>query len=301
MRSSRRRLQEGVRSLLRAAIASGARRPLARRWFVRLAGFFTPTVETAGPGGRFLVDPTDLIGRTLWLSGEWDGWAVALVARHLARLGYPDRSGATFVDVGANLGTAVVAALVQQGFGRGVAIEPEPMNVRLLRYNLALNGIDDRVVVVPAAASDHAGAVRLRLNSSRNRGDHRVAAAAADANGDSQILPVPAVTLDGLVAGGTIDPDQVGVLWIDVQGHETHVLRGASRLLARGVPTVLEYWPSELARSGTLDELDSLIARHYTRIVVLGMGKEVSADNVQRLRGWCATDDAHIDVLLLNR
>ena len=62
-------------------------------------------------------------------------------------------------------------------------------------------------------------------------------------------VTVPVRSVDSLVAEGLIEPARLGLVWIDVQGHEAHVLAGAQRLLEQGVPTVIEVWPYGLART----------------------------------------------------
>jgi hypothetical protein len=49
-------------------------------------------------------------------------------------------------------------------------------------------------------------------------------------------VTVKAVTLDGLVARGEIDPAQIGLLWVDAAGSEVNALAGASTLIEAGVP-----------------------------------------------------------------
>jgi hypothetical protein len=72
---------------------------------------------------------------------------------------------------------------------------------------------------------------------------------------------VPLVTLDD--AG--LDHAQAGMLWLDVEGHEAEALKGASVLLERGVPAVLELIPRRL----DLGPLEAVLARYYTHVVDL--------------------------------
>ena len=77
----------------------------------------------------------------------------------------PDDLGAlTFADIGANVGTTTVPALRAIGFGRGLAVEPAPSNLRLLRANLALNDLHERVTVVESAIGDRAGTMTLFIS-----------------------------------------------------------------------------------------------------------------------------------------
>ncbi len=73
----------------------------------------------------------------------------------------------------------------------------------------------------------------------------------------------------GLVETGDVDIDRVGLAWIDVQGHEGHVLAGATSLLERPIPAVTEFWPEALRRAGGLDRFRALVAGRYSEVVDL--------------------------------
>ena len=60
--------------------------------------------------------------------------------------------------------------------------------------------------------------------------------------------------LDDLLDEHGIARGDVGLLWMDVQGHERHVLDGAPKLLASGVSLVVELWPYGLRRAGVEPE-----------------------------------------------
>lgn len=157
----------------------------------------------------------------------------------------------------ANIGTTTVDALLHFGFKSSVSIEPDRRNVRLLRMNLLINDLQDRATVVNSAASDFDGSLRLQRHDS-NFGDSRVFAGATDGEA------VDAFRIDTVLAQRDIDPRTVGLLWIDVQGHEAQVLRGASTLITAGVPVVLEYGMMD---SDDLDELEALAAANYSHVV----------------------------------
>ncbi len=146
-------------------------------------------------------------------------------------------AGSTFVDVGANIGTTTVIALRHHPFSRGVAIEPSPANFQTLRLNLTVNGLEGAVRALEAAVSDEEGERALVL-SGMSCGGHtlypqRLQSTAAGT------MTVKAVTLDGLVARGEIDPAHIGLLWVDAAGSEVNALAGASTLIEAGVPIAM--------------------------------------------------------------
>ncbi len=56
------------------------------------------------------------------------------------------------VDVGAHVGSMAIGLALDNPDLRVIAIEPLPDNLRLIRLNVALNGLEDRVVVIDGAA-----------------------------------------------------------------------------------------------------------------------------------------------------
>lgn len=179
-----------------------------------------------------------------------------------------------FVDVGANIGTTTLPAL--RYFDRAIALEPEPRNAALLRANVALNRLDDRVTVHEAAGSSASGRVVLRLSPTKS-GGHEIRRPKTGEEG----LEVPAVTLDEVVAGEGLRPDEVGLVWMDVGGHEADVLRGATSLIEAGVPLVAEI------RARTASDIERLLAGRYAQAVDLRAEVELPlgelADHLARL------------------
>ncbi len=51
--------------------------------------------------------------------------------------------------------------MLSHGFGTAVAIEPEPENFRVLRLNVLLNDLEDRIKALPLAVSNEVGRSEL--------------------------------------------------------------------------------------------------------------------------------------------
>jgi FkbM family methyltransferase len=243
--------------------------------------------------GRFVVATSD--GGTGWgLFVERGRPEFKVMPRAVAivetLLGEDAIAGRVFIDIGANIGTATVAALVSHGFGSAVACEPEAENFRLLRVNLALNDLDDRVQALKVAASDRAGASDLVVLADR-RGKSWVATdpetirageasraqrRAADPDlelrrrggprPEIEVVPVELTTLDLLAQRGIIG-DRVGMMWIDAEGHEGHILAGAERLTDQGVPIVFEFHPANLDARGDRGRIQAIAEQCYTHFV----------------------------------
>jgi FkbM family methyltransferase len=208
--------------------------------------------------GRFTIPFDDFIGKSLYLYGEYE---LNLMRNVMAFLG---KRGGTLIDVGANIGTASIGLLNLGACERAIAIEPEPRNYQLLRRNVAQNNLGERVVCMNYAASNRAGAVDLEL-SPTNTGDHRVRMVGGGKESERPTVTVPCERLDDLLA-----PFQdYSLLWLDVQGHEAHVLEGAAALLSTGIPVVAEMCPYLLQRAGvTPEQFCALAATHWREFYV---------------------------------
>jgi FkbM family methyltransferase len=135
--------------------------------------------------------------------------------------------GATFIDVGANVGYFTLLASTLGA--RVVAYEPTPSVFARLKENVALNGFDN-ADLVNAAVMDKTGTLTLHLS-----GDDFEANSLF--GNDPQSVRVAAVSLDRDLADRKIG--HVDVLKIDAEGAEPFVLDGATRLLASPNPPVI--------------------------------------------------------------
>ena len=259
-----------VARLVRGLILNrdGGRRLILRLAFFDLARWLTPSVAVQSDGLWYYVDTRDrLVGRYTFATGSFELDVMADALALLERLGHP-LHGRTFVDVGANIGTSTIASVARFGARNAFAVEPEPGNVRLLRCNAIANGVDQDVRVVQAAASAGEGNGWLELQPG-NSGDNRVQLEQRDSqavNG-AQTIKVPLRRLDDLLTEGGVELSEVGVVWIDTQGHEGHVFAGAPQLLESTVPVIAEYWPYGLKLGGDLDLFHSLVAAHYDYVI----------------------------------
>jgi FkbM family methyltransferase len=194
------------------------------------------------------------VGRILFMRGEYE---YEQLERAVALGDFPARGRGWLLDVGANVGTVCIALARRGAFARALAVEPSPDTFRHLVRNVARNGLGDAIRCVNAALSATSGTAELELST--NSGDHRVRVAgplAAEQYHEHTrpLIRVPLRRLDDLLDEQGIARADVGLLWMDVQGHEQHVLEGAPKLLASGVPLVVELWPYGLRRAGVEPE-----------------------------------------------
>jgi FkbM family methyltransferase len=293
--------------------ARARQQEIKRELFFRVARRFTPTIAARSPEGTLFVNTSDrFVARSLFVRGSFEDATMATVFDLLTSqdgLGVDLRTS-TMVEVGANIGSTTLLAIRRHGVRDVIAFEPHAGNAALLRHNLLANGLSDRVVVREVALSDRDG-TRPLLLSDENSGDHRVVAGTADGvpaafgEAERRSIDVAVRTWDSIVGGGEIDLDEVGLVWMDVQGHEAHVLAGAETLLRSKIPVVLEYWPYGLRRAGGLDRLADIIGRHYETFVDLVSlhpdrpPSVMPADALRSLAPRYSRPDQHTDLLLI--
>jgi FkbM family methyltransferase len=242
-----------------------------------------------------------VIGRTIREQGRWQENHIIDVVKWLDMT----VKGKTFVDIGANIGTHSIAAL-NYGFAHAICIEPDPTNFMLLKINQILNSVEGRCQNFNMAASNSIGQLMFELNE-RNPGDHRVRVAGLDkiqgvTSASKRFLNVPSMPLDQILATASVSIGDIGLVWIDTQGHEGHVLTSANSLLTSGVPIVLEFWPFGLNQADGYRLLRPVLARSklYDVRNINSSNSPLGMAHVdQMFSGWVDDESEHTDFLLL--
>lgn len=196
-----------------------------------------PYLVTGHPEHFVVATADKVIGRELFLHGEFDFAKLQTALAIIEREGLPRPQH--LIDVGANIGTIVIPALARGLMQSATAVEPHPSNLRLLRANLALNGLSERVRVLAQAVGAESHASLFLTESSTNSGNHSIGRTG---------LPVASTRLDDVDC-----PHDGALLWMDIEGYEGHALRGAPNLLAAGIPVVCEYNAGYLENSGGMN------------------------------------------------
>jgi len=137
-----------------------------------------------------------------------------------------------YLDIGASTGSCALATRYLPN-AHCIAFEPNPHVCDILRSNLALNQVDDRVRVVCAAAGPRADKILLKIPEGVGESGfaHLRGAAESKQNGKS----VPMLTVDSVVG----DEAPVRLAKLDVEGYERLVLEGMARTIERDHPIIV--------------------------------------------------------------
>ena len=197
-------------------------------------------------GGRLLLPSDDLsLMPELVATGTYDTPFTAFVQRHIRR-------GDTVIDIGAHAGlfTLLLAYQVWES-GRVIAYEPNPRLLELLRDNVTMNWLSDRVEIVPKAAAAVSGSLpflaptRYTMTGSLRPVERLLET--EDRVEALERLKVDAEPLD--VHLGRFE--RIDLVKIDVEGAEEQVFAGMEQLLASGAVRRLSF---EVARELIGDE-----------------------------------------------
>lgn len=205
------------------------RRFMGRRYVERSVYDYKMVIDLEDPG----------ISRSLLLFGERELDHKVMLERVL-------KPGMTVFDIGANIGYYVLMQSRLIGAeGAIVAVEPLPSNIEMLKRNLALNGLGDKVEVVHAAVSDRAEILPFHVAKHSNLGTFQTQGSGSE-HLTGEVIEINTTTVPELAtAHGTPD-----LLRMDVEGHEVAVINGLLPAVREGSLAPMIVFETHLSRYG---------------------------------------------------
>jgi FkbM family methyltransferase len=247
---------------------------------------------------QFIVESGDnFMARDLFVSGSSQFDRVEEAFDILRRDAGVDPAQRTLIDIGANIGVISIP-IVARGLCRSaIAIEPSPSVCRILRANVALNGLEKAISVYETALADFDGEAQFEI-SEDNTGDNRIAVASAEntLNEDKRAkISVRMSRFDTLFKD--LDLGQC-LIWMDVQGYEGKVLSGAKNILAARPPMVSEFWPYGMRRAQSYELMREALSGYARFCVLDGKRRWRPLSELDALRDSITGLD-HTDILCL--
>jgi len=220
--------------------------------------------------GRFFYDPPqDFILECLRHAGTWEDHVAACAANLFAT----SARNSAFIDCGAHIGIHSIAAAYCNGCCNVLAVEMMLHTFHLLQRNIELNAsITSKVTAVRAFLSNVTGKSALVSDNAacgNNTGMARVVFdfdTSMSDDGDFNLQPcgyrfdkevaspklcdMQSQMLDDIIEATLASDARIGLVKVDVEGHELSVLQGAARTLKRWQPALLvEIWDDSEARA----------------------------------------------------
>lgn len=183
-------------------------------------------------GARAVLNLRDFQQRMAFYLGEIDPHCIARIIGFL-------EPGDVFVDVGANVGLYAISVSVTLSGNPVIGFEPVALNVETFRQNVALNALEERVLVVPKALSDRHEWVDIRTADPEGPANAVIVSDWVERADPRQrpIERVETVSFDEWARENPIE-GRIGLVKIDVEGHEVRAIRGMLKSLARDLPII---------------------------------------------------------------
>jgi FkbM family methyltransferase len=164
------------------------------------------------------IEPNDLIGRHLYLTGEFDRSVVEVLCNF-------SEPRDVMLDIGANIGYVSACFLNNVPNSKVIAVEPQPAVLELLKINLGRFG---RHEIYPFALGDMDGEVSFDVDS-ENKGASRVT--------NNGMMKVQMRSAERIFQDLKID--KLDIVKIDAEGSEETILRSCASHLERLQPRVI--------------------------------------------------------------
>ncbi len=219
-------------------------------WFRHVLGRIVKRAKRRGALAQdpnLITFPNDVIGREIAVSGIYEKAGIEAI-RHMvrARLTHAENSHSIFLDIGANIG--VYSASLSSIFHEVVCVEPNALTARILELNLEINQVRN-AEIIRIGLSDSAGEAFLEIPNADNLGGARIS------SGD-QGHPITIGKGDDVLADAC-SRGRLGLIKIDIEGHEGAAIDGMSRTIARHHP-VIAFEANSSQSDGVMSRLRAL-------------------------------------------
>ncbi len=205
--------------------------------------------------------PSDYIGRKVFRKGHFERDHVDRLLAVLRKRGLTNPAS-YLLEIGGNIGTQTVYFALSRAYQRIVTIEPDPRNFPLLQTNIRQNRLEDIVTAVNCAAGDSDSQIDFFMNASNHGKSSAIRQSVSDVK-----ISVPARPVTHILSDLAIDPDKIGLVWMDIEGYEPVACRSMIPLLERRVPLYMEFTPLFYGPEQTRDFIATL-ARYYENCLV---------------------------------
>lgn len=225
---------------------------------------------------RLLCLPSDFLGKHIICNGAFERETMEYVAGVLDVCTPKNASPSVFLDIGANIGNHT--CFFAQRFSRTISAEPSEVVASILRSNVLLNGLQDKVTIVEAAISDRNGSALHYTSTGDNLGGSSLDDTRRDTL-STKGKEVQVITGDVMVSSAASVGELVSFVKIDVEGHEYAVIEGLVETLRRDHPVLLFEADSGPAAHKCLELLRQL---GYCKFIEIIGDADVNATGIVR-------------------
>lgn len=250
-------------------------------------------------GSRFIKD-----------NGAWEA-PVSLAFKFVMERFDQVNTPLVFANIGANLGWyTLLGAILTKNF-KVHAFEPTPETLEILRENIAINDLQDRISVFDIALSDAKGEADFFIDNDNagsnslmlyEEGEAEQRARAQGVDGH-KVIKVKTETLDNMYLNKPKE-QWPNVILMDVEGHEQKVFDGAHQLFEKGFRPYIfvEFSPALMALRGSCTYYKDLVNKYGYNIHMADQNlSEVPVAELENTYNSLMnnTQGLHLDLLLV--
>ncbi len=202
----------------------------------------------------------------------------------------------TLIDIGANIGSITIPALKKKRFRNAILFEPDPESLRLLKSNILINNLSNKIILHEIALSNSRSIKFLKSDGRFNRGDNRIMDKKKIQS--KNFHKVKTDVLDNY----TVKFNKNNcVIKMDVQGHEGAILASSKKTLKKKIPIMIEFEPFNFSKNWRKDYIYLLKYYNFfydlknTKPVKLKLNKE----SLENLYNKYFSQKSFTDILLI--
>ena len=239
-------------------------------------------------GEKFgLFSNDNIISKEIFVNEEFDLKKLILTLNFLNKKNKIKK----LYDIGANIGSICIPAVNRNLVEFAFAVEPAIKNFSLLRINIILNNLEDKIKSFNYALSEEDDQNLDMELAHDNSGDHRIRLKQSESNlydeEKRKIEKVKSKKFDTLFQNLNSQSDLV---WLDTQGFEPMILSGAQNLIKSKTPIVIEFWPYGLKRNNLWGQMRMMLEKfsHFSDLSEEQINlKTINKENLDELfSGW---------------
>jgi len=179
---------------------------------------------------QYFMEAQDYISKGLFINANWN---FKVLDKALKLIG-KKKSSSTLINVGAHIGSTCIPAIKKGYFKKAIAFEPSRKNCSMLKANIHLNMIEDKIKVYNLALSNEKKKIYLK-KFGKNSGDVRVL---------KKIQKNSEIAFADILDNYTSKFNKKNsIIFMYAQGHEPEIFMGAKKTIRKKIPIIVEFIP----------------------------------------------------------
>ncbi|MFQ5660995.1 MAG: FkbM family methyltransferase [Gammaproteobacteria bacterium] len=196
------------------------------------------------------------------------------------------KPAAIFLEIGAHIGTHTLYAANSGLFSKVISFEPTPRSYNILKLNIAVNGFEEMISAHNICISDSWGEVQM-VDDLTNTGGNRIVQTGQPVTQrhHGTLFTAKAVHGSEYLEQLAIAPADIGLLWIDAEGHEPNVIAGMKRIISAQLPVICMEFTPDRYEHNRMEEMIGFLDGTYDAVHNAKNGMPIDGGARQLLSG----------------